>query len=160
MPTPTKIILTRSEGDAAQDIARRRQLGATGSGKRDRFGAQQKDGMTLHLVGALGEAAVAKALGIAYEGTVDTYQEGYDVLNYEVRTRTKDSYDLIVRPGDKNDAPYILVTQNGTTFNVWGWILGRDAKHARYLQDFGGRPPAYFVPKSDLLPLTDLPGRP
>jgi hypothetical protein len=39
---------------------------------------------------------------------------------------------------------------------VHGHILGADAKQQRWLASHGGRPAAYFVPRSSLLPIERL----
>lgn len=157
MNQPMVVVLTHEEAVYAASIGALRQINALLAGKRDRFGAYKKDGWGLNIEGAMGELAVAIALDLDQELTVDTYREGNDVGTYEVRTRSNHSWDLIVRQGDKDDAPYILVTGVFPEYRVHGWLYGRDAKKKKYQKDYGERPTAYFVPQSDLRPLADLP---
>lgn len=78
-----------------------------------------------HMLGALGEHAFAKWLGVrraidgqwgicpvcgCYAGTVNTFHEGADVGRYQVRTRSNPHSPLIVRESDRDDDVFVLVT--------------------------------------------------
>lgn len=112
------------------------------------------DGWTPHLVGALGEAALAKHLGIYWSvGVV----RAPDVGGYQVRATTRADGCLIVHDGDDADAPYILAVVAPRRFAVRlvGWLRGREAQQGRYWRETTGRP-AYFVPQGALRDIKEL----
>jgi hypothetical protein len=110
--------------------------------------------------GAAGEMAVCKAFGIYFAGTVNTFHEVSDVANIEVRTRLKPEYELLVRPRDRDEDIFLLVTRDAPfVYVLRGWILGRDAKRPEWLQTHGGMARAYFVPTRALHDVDTLPIR-
>lgn len=106
-----------------------------------------------HIVGCVGEMAVAKALGVTWTGSVDTFKTVADLGDrIQVRHRSNPSWDLIVRHNDKDDDVFIL--SRGLppgAIEVVGYIKGSDAKQEKWLKDYGswGRA-SYFVPASEL----------
>jgi hypothetical protein len=137
-------------------LGARRHAEALARGLPDRHGAKQS--WDLHIEGAMGEAAAAKALDRYLSPTSLTFRSRADVGEVEVRTRGfdkdgRDTYELIVRKDDKDDARFILVTGRAPKFDVHGFILGRDAKRPEWLKGHGGREQAYFVPRSALTSL-------
>lgn len=104
-----------------------------------------------HIRGACGEFAVAKLLDLPWTGF------GFDRAvcdvgdAYEVRTCSPGRNELVVRPKDPERAIYILAIGSPPTFEIVGFIPGRDAKQRRYEQDRNRRnAPAYFIPRRDL----------
>lgn len=144
------ITLTAHEMLLASDVGRMRQISSLRRGLADAHGYSGDDGWTAHIEGACGELVVAKLLGLYWDGSVNTFQRGGDVADLQVRTRSKHYYELIVRPNDKDDARFILVTGIAPVYRVRGWILGRDAKRPEWSQTHGGRPAAFFVPHGSL----------
>jgi len=141
----------------ASQIGTIRHTEAIKKGLSDKHGFDG-DGLMIHINGACGEMAVAKALGIYWAGSINTFKKERDVGKWEVRTRSKDYYDLLIRPDDDENNIYILVTGEIPTFKVQGFILGKSAKRQEWMKDYGGRPPAYFIPKeylSDIKQLTE-----
>lgn len=104
-----------------------------------------------------GEMAAAKALNVFWSGAHGQLRARDIGGRYEVRTRTKATYDLILHPDDPDDAPFVLVLGRCPTYDVAGWIHARDGKQACYWKDPAGGRPAFFVPRSALKPLADLP---
>ncbi len=123
--------------------------------RRPAHGAGREHDWQYAIEGALGEFALAKYLDIYIAGT-GTFA-GPDVGGYEVRTRSKHSYDLIVRDEDEDDKTFWLVTGLNGVYVIRGWILAGDAKQEEYLAEHGGRPAAYFVPQSALHPPEEQP---
>jgi hypothetical protein len=114
------------------------------------------DEWSIHVLGALGECAFAKATNRYWSGSVNTFK-GADVgANIQIRTRSHHHYDLIVRPGDKDDDVYVLVTGGPTEFTLRGWMRCGDAKQPRYRANYGNYGEAYFVPQSCLQPIEPL----
>lgn len=115
-----------------------------------------EDEWSAHINGALGECAFAKASGMYWSGSVNTFKAADIGDNIQVRTRTRHEYDLIVRDSDKDGDVYVLVTGGPNEFLVHGWIPCADAKDQRYAANYGGYGQAYFVPKADLRPIEEL----
>lgn len=150
-----KVVLTIGEMHLAAENGTLRVIESIKKGLKDRHGFEGP-GWDINVEGAAGEIAAAKALGTYWGGTVNTFKTVGDVGALEVRTRSKDYYELIVREGDNSDAVFILVTGRAPTFNVVGWIKASDAKQKKFSKRHGGRPPAYFVPHDDLHPIETL----
>jgi hypothetical protein len=148
------ITLTWHEAAMASHVGWMRQLAAIKAGKHDCHG-YEGEGWSEHIEGACGEMAVAKLLGLFWDGSVNTWKAN-DLPGLQIRTRSRHDYDLIVRPGDSEDATWVLVTGRCPEYRVHGWIVGRDARRAEWLRTYGGRPAAYFVPASELRPVGEL----
>jgi hypothetical protein len=148
--------LTGSELYLAAQIGIARQMEAMRKGLPDKHGFDGLEGWTVHIEGAAGEMAVAKALGLFWNGSLNTFKTQADVQRLEVRTRSKHYYELLIRPNDDSDALFVLVTGRAPDFEVKGWIRGSEAKKQEWLQNHGGRPPAYFVPHDALRQLDEL----
>lgn len=151
---PTAITLEWFEAQLAASVGVARQLSALRQGLGNRFGYRGA-GWDIHVEGAGGEMAAAKALGLYWSGSVDTFKLP-DVGTLQIRTRSRDNYDLIVRPGDADDEAFLLVTGSMPSYLVHGWMLGADAKREEWLKTYAARTPAYFVPQSALHPLEGL----
>lgn len=152
-----KVTLNASELQHAAFVGCRRQIEAMCAG-RQHIAGFDGIGWDLHIEGACGELAVAKALNVHWGGAVNTFKLGDDVegAGLQVRTRSKHGYELLVRPGDAPDAAYVHVTGVAPDFVVHGWLFGREAQQPEFLQTYGGRPKAYFVHPKHLRPLDDL----
>ncbi len=108
-------------------------------------------GFNKDLNGACGEAAFAKFRNVWWDGSVNTFSAFGDVGGAEVRTRTKHDWQLFVRPADKDERYFVLVTGRPPTYRVQGWILGADAKQPEWMADPGGYgKPAFFPPTAAL----------
>lgn len=154
-PTPTPVTLTLAECLLACQVGTARQLSAIVQGKQNSHGFRGQ-GFDIHILGAAGELALAKALGIYWTGHINTFKQPDLGTNIQVRTRSSHTYDLIVRDGDADDELFVLVTGTLPAFHIWGWIRGGDAKQREYLKTYGSRPEAFFVPHDALHPLATL----
>ena len=132
----------------ATEVGVRRQIASLRKGSPDKHG-YEGEGWNIHIEGACGEMAFAKAMNIYWDGSVNTYHHP-DVGGWQVRTRSRDGYELLVRENDADDTPFVHVTGRCPVYVIHGWILGREAKQSRWLKTYGDRPPAYFVPVSSL----------
>lgn len=144
------------------EISRAALVGVSRNVEAMRMGCHNRrtasDDWSIHVVGALGECAFAKASGRYWSGGVNTFKATADIgRSIEVRTRSSHSYDLIVRDADADDSAFVLVTGGPRDFVVHGWMRGRDAKRPEFLANHGNHGAAFFVPKEALLPLEDLP---
>lgn len=135
----------------AATIGTTRHIAALKRGLQDRHGCNCEAGWQVHIEGACGELAVAKVVKLYWGGSVNTFKNGGDVGEYQVRTRSRHEYELIVRPDDNEESVYWLVTGIAPRYCVHGWILGRAAKRNEWWKTHGGREGAWFVPPSDLM---------
>lgn len=152
------VTLSWYEAAMASHVGWMRQLKAMMAGKQDSHG-YDGEGWSEHIEGACGEMAVAKLLGIFWDGSVNTWKAN-DLPGLQVRTRSRHDYDLIVRPGDDDESTWVLITGRCPAYCVRGWIEGRNAKRPEWLANHAGRQPAYFVPANQLNPMDELPRLP
>ena len=152
---PMNVVLEWYEIDLASDVGRRRNVEAIR--KKCVRSVVATDEWTSHILGALGELAFCKATGRYWCGSVNTFK-GPDVgMSIQVRTRSKHTQDLIVRPKDGDSDVFVLVTGGPSEFMLHGWMLGKEAKQEKYLTNPGGYGTAYFVPASELHPMSKFP---
>lgn len=147
-----KIRLTSHEMLMCGLIGLARHISALTRGLPDKNG-HEGVGWNNHIEGACGELAVAKALGVFWSGSVNTFKRGGDVGGIQVRTRSQPEYDLIIRDDDCDDDTFVLVTGQCPEYDVVGKILGHDGKQDIWRQTYGGRPAAWFVPQAALEPI-------
>lgn len=135
-------------------------------GFKDAYGANvggSYDGaLRLHVLGAQGEVVAADYLG--YTACKGDFA-GSDVGPYQVRTRSRIDYDLLLHDSDQDDAKFILVLgpigeptpKGGLCFYIVGWLEARFGKKKKYWKDPAIGRPAYFVPQDILNPIEALP---
>lgn len=150
-----EVTLTAYELEMAAIQGMRRQIEAVQKGL-GHIAGYEGIGWDIHIEGAAGELAFAKSINRYWSGSVNTFKTGGDVGSVQVRTRSKHSYELLVRDQDRDDDLFVLVTGVSPNFKVWGYITGREAKQGQWRQTHGGRPPAYFVPHAALTPLVPV----
>lgn len=143
-----EVRLTWHEAAMASEIGRLRQLSSLRSNRQDQHG-YAGEGWNIHIEGACGELALAKALNTYWNGSVNTFKD-FDVLDLQVRTAPSHSHRLIVRPADPDQHRFVLVTGRCPNYRVHGWILGCDAKRVEWLAEEAKRPAAFFVPAAAL----------
>jgi hypothetical protein len=151
-----EIELNWTETWIAAEVGKLRQFESLRKGLQDKYGFDGEKGWSIHIEGASGEMAVAKCLGVYWGGSVNTFRTQADVGRLEIRTRSRSDYDLLVRPDDKNDSIFVHVTGRSPKFKIHGWMKGADAKRPEWLQTYGSRDPAYFVPARFLKDMSQL----
>jgi len=109
------------------------------------------------LVGAMGERAFAKWLGVYGGDSVNTFHSIPDCGEFEVRSTALKAGKLIVRDNDAGERRFVLacVGLDGRVI-LRGWLSGREAKQERWKQDPGGRRSSWFVPQGNLHKMEDL----
>lgn len=132
-----------------------RHLAALKAGLKDKHGAEG-GGWQLHIDGALGELAVAKATKMYWSAGINTFSASDLGENVQVRTRSRHDYELIVRDNDSESDTFVLVTGIAPSYKVRGWINGSAAKRNEWLCAHGGREAAYFVPIDSLRDMSEL----
>lgn len=111
----------------------------------------------VHLWGCMGEMAFCKWSGQPWKAGVNKFKKEADVGNdLEIRHRSKDEWDLIIRPGDDPAKRYVLTTGEGPEIHIHGWILGKDGMKDEFKATHGGHKAAFFVPQRSLHPLSTL----
>tara|TARA_Y100000310_G_C20666017_1_gene807534 strand:+ start:500 stop:988 length:489 start_codon:yes stop_codon:yes gene_type:complete len=123
---------------------------------RDDGGGQNK--WQAHILGCLGEFALAKHLDIFWSGTVGQVHLP-DVGPFEVRTRAPSRFgnDLTLTQRDHTHRKYILVVSTPPVFILHGWIYGREGVVPKYKHPGPVRGETlFYVPPSDLRPLNTL----
>lgn len=122
-------------------------------GRKDRLNTKTwLEGLNIHVLGALGELAAARALNVFAPLRVNQFSGGLPDIppDWEVRYRSKAEYDLIVRDRDDDERRFILVRGEPPMIDVVGWMYGKDAKRAEWRKNYKGLGGAYFVPAEAL----------
>lgn len=134
------------------------RLGALRKGFKDKFESNRSDEFGNHIIGACGEKAVAKHLGLYWNDDLDGDCKKADVgKNVQVRTVTKASHRLIIRPHDNDEHFLFLVVSELPVFHILGWVLTKEGKQDQWLTDAGnGGQAAYFVPQEFLRPMSEF----
>ena len=151
----TEIRLSNAEMLQAAIVGTLRNIAAIKKALPDKHGAPEI-GWNLHIEGAAGELAVARALGRHWGGSINSFKSGDDVNGLQVRTRSNHDYELILRDDDADALRFVLVTGHAPNFTIRGWIMARAGKNPEWLQTHGGRPPAFFVPHRALHEIAEL----
>lgn len=147
---------------AAQGVAR--VVSAVAKGRQREPG--RTDVFERHCLGAVGEYAAAKALGVFWSldcGELDT-NRGDLAGRIQVKATTRQNGSLIVRPNDPTDMPYLLAIvalELLPVVRVAGWARGSDCKTDENWREIdrarGVHQAAWFVPQDQLLPLELFP---
>lgn len=143
-----EVSLSPSEMMSAAIAGVMRQVENCARLRTPRFGAGASNDWQLHIEGCLGEYVIAKYLGVFWPGKGGLRDA--DVGDMDVRTRSRDNYELILHESDPDDRVFWLVCGGNGKYRVKGWITGYDGKHSDYWKDPAGGRPAYFVPQSVL----------
>jgi len=152
-----EVTLTTAEMLSAALIGMSRHVAALARRLQDNHGYNRDDGWGDHIEGACGELAVAKAIGRYWPATVNDFKKGCDVLGCQVKTRSQHHWDLLVRRDDADDRIFVLVTGKAPNLIIRGWLPASECKQPEYLQTYGHREPAWFVPQAKLRPMDELP---
>ena len=138
------IELTPSEILVAAMCGAMRNIQSIKEGREPAYGIPPGQDWQYNIEGALGEAAVAKRLGIYWAGKGKLREP--DVGIVDVRTSRKHNGDLILHKEDPDDRVFWKVTGENGRYVIRGWILASDGKKDEYWRDGTKGRPAYFVP--------------
>ena len=131
--------LTRAAGLGVQ-----RQVHNLFTSKKDKNSCPTGEGFHCHIIGACGELAVAKSLGVYWLGVLGDFTVP-DIGPVQVRTTDCPGGSLILHPDDPDDAPFVLVVGQNACYRIVGWIYGREGKNERFWRTEDVRSPAYFI---------------
>lgn len=109
------------------------------------------------LVGAAGECAVAKALGIYWNGDPGKLMADGDVAGLEVRSTSRRSGHLILKQKkDKLDRRFVLVTGEIPHLTIRGWCIGKDVVAPEFERNTTGDFATWWIPQRLLRPFEEL----
>ena len=149
------VTLTPAEYDFAARVGYARQRCSLADGRGNRHGST--GGYDDHILGAVGEYAACIALNIPWRPTINTFKRPdfvVDGVGYEVKTRRRHDYELIVRDDDDPGRVFVLVTsESWLEYHVHGCIEGDRARRREWRKAYGGREAAWFVPQAALHPV-------
>lgn len=156
MNAPTAIELTNHNLQTAGLVGVGRNI--KGLKNEGRYGCVTATvGWQVHCDGACGEMALAKYLGVFWDGNMGNFKAA-DVGALQVRTTQRAAGSLILHPGDKDEDVFILVlSHNLPSFLLRGWIYGHEGKVQKWWRDGTEGRPAFFVPQSALHDMSTLP---
>ena len=136
------------------------------NGHKDRYGSVWTpiSDVGWSVVSAVAECAVAKALGMYWDGSINTFSRP-DLGDYEIKAQlhhkidpNKHSNFLVIKPNAPDDLLHVLVlSHSNTRYEVVGFMKASDAKVARYERQVGTRPKFYGIPAEDLTDIRLLP---
>ena len=164
IPEPIAFVFTEDQRQRARAEAfRRQELNERQCRKSRNNGGEKAEkgelALRYHLLGAAGEMAVAVLLGMEDQLYQETEaKRGSSDLppNIDIKTRSKHYYDLIVQLDESPSKILVLVTIENRTTLIHGWINSKDAMKEQWKKDPAGGRMAYFVPKTNLQPLSLL----
>jgi hypothetical protein len=136
-------------------VQRRVQNIKTTRAERPTYGLGQDGAWSCDVEGAAGEMAVAKWRGVYWNGALGNLGAD-DVGELQVRTTTHPRGRLILHDRDNPEKVYVLVRGHAPSFELVGWIRGRDGMRREYWSDPANGRPAYFVPEEALHSMQEL----
>lgn len=129
------------------------------NGHKDRYGSVWTpiSDVGWSVVSAVAECAVAKALGMYWDGSINTFSRP-DLGDYEIKAQLHHTIDpnkhsnfLVIKPNSPNQLVHILVlVHSNTKYEVVGFRKAGDAKFEHYETQVGNRPMFYRVPADEL----------
>ncbi len=155
---PVKITLKPEQLALAEAEAKRRQVHNESRGLKGRNKAPDKGekALKMHLLGCIGEVAVADYLGLQehlFEAQSPIPGAADLPGNIEVKARSKHNYDLLIQLTDDPNKIFVLTThEGGGLTHVVGWIRGQDAMRKEWIREFVRGRPCYAVPQGELQP--------
>ena len=167
-----QVFLTPDDVVVCERVAVRRRSESEKAGLVDRSGSSREtySAWTKDLLGATGELAVARALGLQWNGDVNTFHAPDLDGMLQVRATTYEHGSLIHRERDNPDDLYVLAIclsaglppgLDTSRFQVWvvrGWIHGHGARRREWFGDKGtSRDSCWWVPQQALHPMSELP---
>jgi hypothetical protein len=120
----------------------------------------ERKGWDRDIEGAAAELVVADYLGVYWPASVNADKADPDVGDrIQVRSSHRPDAQLIVRPGDRLDHIYVLVTGRIPDLRLIGWVQGEKCKQDSAWFTNNGRedlPKAWFVPRTALIDMAYL----
>ncbi len=155
--------LSEKDLDWAFEVGDERWQDCVDNDRKTRHGNEQKDARFDDRIGAAGELAFARLNKLKWPAHVGKFlsanktEADRDVPPFEVRTRTENWHELMLRKTDIL-APYVMVIhQREAFFKIIGMIMMSEVRKRH--EEFWGlktgiREPAFFVPQKQLKDFT------
>jgi hypothetical protein len=145
-----KIILENSQIMMVAQAGVMRHIQFIARNAKCQHGQSEPTTWEMQIEGCLSEYALSLYLGVEWKGTGKI--GGVDVgKDNDVRCTPRADGSLIIHKNDDDNRKYWLMVGKNGTYEVKGWLLGKDGKNERYWSDPSGKNrPAYFVPQSAL----------
>ncbi len=150
----TRIELTTTEYTEAAKAGFDRHMQSIKSTERNRV-KNPNFKLQVDVDAACAERAFAKALGIAWNRNVGTYQRENAGL-YRCKYTSISNGRLVVRRDDAEDGIYVLLVGSGLTYEIKGAITGAQARQIGEQAAPNGGEPAWFVSQKQLKPISEL----
>lgn len=114
------------------------------------------------IIGACGEAAVAKYLNVYWGAGVDTWKQS-DLFGYQCEIRTTHANNACpkIRPTDNRIVIAVIASPNfKTRFKIWGWLYAEAGKQDAWYhadQNSAKPKPCWFPPLAEWYEMDTLP---
>ena len=138
----------------ASNVGTIRHYEAEMAGRRPTHGMEKsdKDFLTAHIQGAIGELLVAKTRDRYFMPTVNTFKAADLGKNIQVRFRREHNWDMVIRDNDDPEHIFVHVTGKGPTYCIRGWAYAKNVMLPQYRANHGGYRESWFVPELALKP--------
>lgn len=143
-----EITLAANIGTARRLFAVERRLRNYGGG-----GPNASEGWGEDIVGAIGEAGLAKHYNLFWSGTIGQWG-GRDVGPFQVRAKTKPEYRLGIKEKDADDQQFVSVLVDLPRVWLCGWFWGGEGKRDGWRDR--EQPYLFWVPTAALHPMATL----
>jgi hypothetical protein len=148
VPVALKVTLTEAEIEQALACGQKRIEQAERHAMQDRLSEYS---LRSHRLGALGERAYAKWIGVPWRCGMRGFGGKPDVAGAQIRAIARPDQRLVVHTNDPGKVPVVLVTTHGRpVFEIRGWIRAADAQKEEWLDDPGSKRLSFFVPQREL----------
>ena len=119
-------------------------------GRVEAWNVGESDGWQRAIEGSLAEMAFCKFTKNYWSGLIERGAD--DVNGMEIRVSRYPNAKLLLHESDHDKRHYFLMIGINGTYDIKGWMLGKDGKNSKYWGDYGntGRP-AFWIPQSDLI---------
>jgi len=112
--------------------------------------------LQIHILGAIGELAVAEYLNLEKYVFAETnaVRGSFDLPpNIDVKTRSKHWMDLVIQLDDDPSKIFVHATCEDKKVRMHGWTYGHRVMKDNFIKDPAGNRPAYFVREWALHPM-------
>lgn len=153
------ITLEWYEAEQAIYVGARREAETIRKGVPVECFSEETTSIDNHIQSAGAEKAVAKLLNLDWHASINEFRDGVADVGSRVEVRfRRNQWDLKVKKNDHDDRCYVLAWGELPTFELVGWLWGRNAKHDCFWKNPGKKQNgfAYFVPPDYLRPIEEL----
>jgi hypothetical protein len=149
-----RLVLSPSDVQLALAVAFERNEVAVAGGWRTKFD-EQRNALWKHELGALGEVAVARWMGLEHwRPGVNTFHAPDIAPDIQVRARSCPIWDLMLRTDDPTEHRYVLTYVDlPAVVTLVGWCGGAEHRTPERWGSPNVGEPCWWIPYSDLNPM-------